>query len=208
MKLSKLNIGLGLAVLAALSSCADDKFSEYKTDMTKDLAEYQYLNDYEPLKNYVEQLKSAGKCNPDFKLGVALGTSNFNKRELVYSLAGSNFMEMTAGNAMKYASCVKDDGRMDFSTVKEFVSNAKEGGITIYGHTLAWHSQQNNKYLNGLIADRELQVDPNAKVEKTDFEKDWTTAGSYTYWAPNEVKANITVNGDGFKLVNAAATDN
>ena len=46
MKLSKLNIGLGLAVLAALSSCADDKFSEYKTDMTKDLAEYQYLNDY------------------------------------------------------------------------------------------------------------------------------------------------------------------
>lgn len=208
MKLSKLNIGLGLAVLAALSSCADDKFSEYKTDMTKDLAEYQYLNDYEPLKNYVEQLKSAGKCNPDFKLGVALGASDFNKRELVYSLAGSNFMEMTAGNAMKYASCVKDDGRMDFSTVKEFVSNAKEGGITIYGHTLAWHSQQNNKYLNGLIADRELQVDPNAKVEKTDFEKDWTTAGSYTYWAPNEVKANITVNGDGFKLVNAAATDN
>ena len=208
MKLSKLNIGLGLAVLAALSSCADDKFSEYKTDMTKDLAEYQYLNDYEPLKNYVEQLKSAGKCNPDFKLGVALGASDFNKRELVYSLAGSNFMEMTAGNAMKYASCVKDDGRMDFSTVKEFVSNAKEGGITIYGHTLAWHSQQNNKYLNGLIADRELQVDPNAKVEKIDFEKDWTTAGSYTYWAPNEVKANITVNGDGFKLVNAAATDN
>ena len=28
--------------------------------------------------------------------------------------------------------------------------------MTIYGHTLAWHSQQNNKYLNGLIKDKEL----------------------------------------------------
>ena len=74
MKLSKLNIGLGLAVLAALSSCADDKFSEYKTDMTKDLAEYQYLNDYEPLKNYVEQLKSrlqVGCCPGGFRLQQA-----------------------------------------------------------------------------------------------------------------------------------------
>ena len=34
--------------------------------------------------------------------------------------------------------------------------------MTIYGHTLAWHSQQNNKYLNSLIADKELDLDPDA----------------------------------------------
>lgn len=161
MKLKNINFGLGLVALLALSSCADDKFSEYRTDMTKNLKEYQYLNNYEPLKKYVEDMKASGKCNPDFKLGIALGAADFNKQELVYCLAGSNFNEMTAGNAMKMASCVKDDGSMDFSLVKEFVKNAKDADMTIYGHTLAWHSQAANKYLKNLIKDKELPPDPN-----------------------------------------------
>ena len=161
MKLKNINLGLGLMALLALSSCADDKFSEYRTDMTKNLKEYQYLNNYEPLKKYVEDMKAAGKCNPDFKLGIALEAAEFNKQALVYCLAGSNFNEMTAGNAMKMASCVKDDGSMDFSLVKEFVKNAKDADMTIYGHTLAWHSQATNKYLKNLIKDKELPPDPN-----------------------------------------------
>lgn len=161
MKLKNINLGLGLMALLALSSCADDKFSEYRTDMTKNLKEYQYLNNYEPLKKYVEDMKAAGKCNPDFKLGIALEAAEFNKQELVYCLAGSNFNEMTAGNAMKMASCVKDDGSMDFSLVKEFVKNAQDADMTIYGHTLAWHSQAANKYLKNLIKDKELPPDPN-----------------------------------------------
>ena len=161
MKLKNINFGLGLVALLALSSCADDKFSEYRTDMTKNLKEYQYLNNYEPLKKYVEDMKASGKCNPDFKLGIALAAPDFNKQELVYCLAGSNFEEMTAGNAMKYASCVKNDGTFDFNTVKDFVTNAQDAGLTIYGHTLAWHSQQNKKYLNGLIADKELPPSSN-----------------------------------------------
>lgn len=181
MKLKNINLGLGLMALLALSSCADDKFSEYRTDMTKNLKEYQYLNNYEPLKKYVEDMKAAGKCNPDFKLGIALEAAEFNKQALVYCLAGSNFNEMTAGNAMKMASCVKDDGSMDFSLVKEFVKNAKDAGLTIYGHTLAWHAQQPNKYLNGLIADKEIEVDPGAKVEKTDYELDCSTLSSYDW---------------------------
>lgn len=181
MKLKNINLGLGLMALLALSSCADDKFSEYRTDMTKNLKDYQYLNNYEPLKKYVEDMKATGKCNPDFKLGIALEAAEFNKQALVYCLAGSNFNEMTAGNAMKMASCVKDDGSTDFSLVKEFVKNAKDAGLTIYGHTLAWHSQQPNKYLNGLIADKEIEVDPGAKVEKTDYELDCSTLSSYDW---------------------------
>ena len=161
MKLKNINFGLGLVALLALSSCADDKFSEYRTDMTKNLKEYQYLNNYEPLKKYVEDMKASGKCNPDFKLGIALEAAEFNKQGLVYCLAGSNFNEMTAGNAMKYASCVKNDGTFDFNTVKDFVTNAKDADMTIYGHTLAWHSQQNKKYLSKLIADKELPPSSN-----------------------------------------------
>lgn len=189
MKLKNINFGLGLVALLALSSCADDKFSEYRTDMTKNLKEYQYLNNYEPLKKYVEDMKASGKCNPDFKLGIALAAPDFNKQELVYCLAGSNFEEMTAGNAMKYASCVKDDGTFDFNTVKDFVTNAQDAGLTIYGHTLAWHSQQNKKYLNKIIDGREIKVDPSQKVEKTDYQLDCSTLTKYDWTgSPESVK--------------------
>lgn len=156
MKLKNINLGLGLMALLALSSCADDKFSEYRTDMTKNLKEYQYLNNYEPLKKYVEDMKAAGKCNANFKLGIALEAAEFNKQGLVYCLAGSNFNETVAGNAMKMASCVADDGRMNFDNVSEYVKKATDAGLSVYGHTLAWHEQQPNKYLKRLIADKEL----------------------------------------------------
>lgn len=196
MKLKNINFGLGLVALLALSSCADDKFSEYRTDMTKNLKEYQYLNNYEPLKKYVEDMKASGKCNPDFKLGIALAAPDFNKQELVYCLAGSNFEEMTAGNAMKYASCVKNDGTFDFNTVKDFVTNAQDAGLTIYGHTLAWHSQQNNKYLNRIIADKEIKVDPSQKVDKEDAYTDFSTMTSFPFYVMGytpEIKDGILI---------------
>lgn len=196
MKLKNINFGLGLVALLALSSCADDKFSEYRTDMTKNLKEYQYLNNYEPLKKYVEDMKASGKCNPDFKLGIALAAPDFNKQELVYCLAGSNFEEMTAGNAMKYASCVKNDGTFDFNTVKDFVTNAQNAGLTIYGHTLAWHSQQNNKYLSKLIADKEIQVDPSQKVDKVDAYTDFSKMNSFPFYVMDytpEIKDGILI---------------
>lgn len=196
MKLKNINFGLGLVALLALSSCADDKFSEYRTDMTKNLKEYQYLNNYEPLKKYVEDMKASGKCNPDFKLGIALAAPDFNKHELVYCLAGSNFEEMTAGNAMKYASCVKNDGTFDFNTVKDFVTNAQDAGLTIYGHTLAWHSQQNKKYLSKLIADKEIQVDPSQKVDKVDAYTDFSKMNSFPFYVMDytpEIKDGILI---------------
>lgn len=196
MKLKNINLGLGLMALLALSSCADDKFSEYRTDMTKNLKEYQYLNNYEPLKKYVEDMKAAGKCNPNFKLGIALEAAEFNKQALVYCLAGSNFNEMTAGNAMKMASCVKDDGSMDFSLVKEFVKNAKDAGLTIYGHTLAWHAQQPNKYLKNLIKDKEIPVDPSQKVDKEDAYTDFSKMNSFPFYVMDytpEIKDGILI---------------
>lgn len=207
MKLKNINLGLGLMALLALSSCADDKFSEYRTDMTKNLKEYQYLNNYEPLKKYVEDMKASGKCNPNFKLGIALEAAEFNKQGLVYCLAGSNFNETVAGNAMKMASCVADDGRMNFDNVSEYVKNATDAGLSVYGHTLAWHQQQPNKYLKGLIADK---VNPGAEVEKTDYELDCSTLSSYD-WHEFPSSSSITTewNKDGAVVItNKKAIEN
>lgn len=207
MNMKRINFGLGLVALLALSSCADDKFSEFRTDMTQNRKDYLYLNNYEPLKKYVQDLKDAGKCNPDFKLGVALTASEFNEQGIVYCLAGSNFDEMTAGNAMKYASCVDNKGVMNFDNVSSFVANAKDAGLTIYGHTLAWHSQQNNKYLNSLIADKEIKVDPSQKVDKVDYELDCSTLSRYS-WTGAPATVTTEWNKDGAMVItNPEAVD-
>lgn len=152
---NSINKYIGLALLLVSVSCADDKFAEFKTEKPESLIQYEYLNVYDALKTYVDR-----SVNPNFKLGAGVGVNDFLQGEMVRSVAVANFDELTAGNAMKYSSCVSDKGVMDFSTVTKFVDAAKAAGLTIYGHTLAWHSQQNNKYLNGLIADKEIEIDP------------------------------------------------
>lgn len=152
---NSINKYIGLALLLVSVSCADDKFAEFKTEKPESLIQYEYLNVYDALKTYVDC-----SANPNFKLGAGVGVNDFLQGEMVRSVAVANFDELTAGNAMKYSSCVSDKGVMDFSTVTKFVDAAKAAGLTIYGHTLAWHSQQNNKYLNGLIADKEIEIDP------------------------------------------------
>lgn len=141
----------GTLVAALLASCVDTEIADVTVTKPESIAQYEYLNDYAPLKSYIDRA-----ANPDFKLGLALAANEFCEGGLVFRLAEANFDEVTAGNAMKYASCVNDKGEMDFETVDKFVTAAQAAGITIYGHTLAWHAQQNNKYLNSLIKDKEL----------------------------------------------------
>lgn len=115
-----------------------------------------YLKDYKPLKTYVDRT-----AHPIFHLGAAIEAYDFAARGKAYTTVVENFDEITAGNAMKYSSCVSDNGSMDFSAVQQFVKGAREAGVTIYGHTLAWHSQQRPSYLNKLIADKYAGDGPN-----------------------------------------------
>ena len=159
MKHTKKILGTMLLTAAAVvaTSCVDDSKLLFSVDKPASIADMEYLNAYDVLKAYVNS-----SANPDFKLGIALAATDYIAGGLVTRLVNSKFHDMTAGNAMKYASCVGNDGTMNFDAVQNFVSAAKAGGLTIYGHTLAWHAQQNNKYLNGLIAPIPLPVDPNA----------------------------------------------
>ena len=132
-----------------LASCADHFDQNFETVRPGKEAQYGYLEQYDALKEYI-------KDRPNFHLGIGTAVDEYNKKELVYALTNSNFNETVAGNAMKMSSCVADDGSMDFDKVKEYVKNATDAGLSVYGHTLAWHAQQPNKYLNRLIADKEL----------------------------------------------------
>ena len=111
--------------------------------------DYAYLKEFAALKNYIDY----GNY-PNFRIGTGTDVSNYLNNSTVKGLTNDNFTEVVAGNAMKMASCVNNNGNMDFTKVKNFVNAAEKAGISVYGHTLAWHSQQPNGWLRGLIKDK------------------------------------------------------
>ena len=170
-KINALGVSIMLLVLAG--SCVDDTDLEYDVQKPESIQQVEYLNDYDALKTYVDR-----SVNPDFKLGAGVTASKYSELGLDYRVMNSNFDEITAGNAMKYGSVVQDDGSMDFAQVVQFVGAAKEANTEIYGHTLVWHAQQNKEYLESIIADQEIEIDPN-------------DANNALHISTSEAKANI-----------------
>ena len=184
-----------LSMLLLMAACADEQIAEFKVEKPAIIEQYEYLNAYDALKTYVDRT-----ANPNFKLGIALGANDFVAGGQVHSLAISNFDEMTAGNEMKYASCVSDDGTMNFYNVTNFVNEAKAAGMTIYGHTLGWHSQQNMKYLNSLIADKEV-VGDGSVTNKYAYQSDFEDGNPIGGWGNNSTLEVVNEGPDGSKCL-------
>ena len=139
---------IGTSLCLAVCSCADQGLLPFPGELQvpDELTQNANLQEYDILKNYVNRTD-----NPGFKLGIAVDENEFINKGAAFSIAQTNFDDVTPGNAMKYSSVVKDNGTMDFSTVESFIETAEAAGLTVYGHTLCWHSQQNLTYLNGLL---------------------------------------------------------
>ena len=188
MKVNKYIIS-ALVCPFVLGSCADWDDWKYDVEKPQTIAQYEYLNDYAPLKEYLDR-----GAHPGFKVSAALGVDEFNQQGPLFRLAAHNFDEIVAGNAMKMASCVNDQGVMDFSKVSSFVSAAEDAGLTVYGHALAWHAQQPRKWLEKLIADKELDVDPDQKTF-TELSRQTYKDGPFPYYqmgcAPDIINGSI-----------------
>lgn len=149
---------------------------------------YRYLDAYKPLKEYIDYEKY-----PNFKLGAGTTVNDYLKKSTVYKMTNQNFTETVAGNAMKMASCVDGNGNMNFTTVKNYVNTATEAGLNVYGHTLAWHSQQPKGWLTKLLADR---PDPTSEetwteIASKDFRKNKTVG-----WTSDKSIYGFTLNFD------------
>ena len=188
MKVNKYIIS-ALVCPFVLGSCADWDDWKYDVEKPQSIAQYEYLNDYAPLKEYLDR-----DAHPGFKVSAALGVDEFNQQGPLFRLAAHNFDEIVAGNAMKMASCVNDQGVMDFSKVSSFVHAAEDAGLTVYGHTLAWHAQQPRKWLEKLIADKKLDVDPGQKTF-TELSRQTYTDGKFPFYqmgcAPDIINGSI-----------------
>ena len=201
-----------LATSLSLSMGAQEKFELGKPGND----DYRYLDGYKALKDYIDYSKY-----PNFKLGIGTIVKDYLNNSLVKSLTEKNFTETVAGNAMKMGSCVVDNnGTMNFTTVKSYVNTATNAGLNVYGHVIAWHSQQPIGWLQTLLADK---PDPSggdpvwATITNKDFRSDktigWTSDqsqyGFSTSFSPTEgLKIHCTKKNPNYWDVQIVAMDN
>ena len=160
---------------------------------------YRYLDEYQALKDYIDYQKY-----PNFKLGAGTTVMDYLNKPLVKNLTNKNFTETVAGNAMKMASCVDGNGNMDFTTVKNYVNAATKAGLSVYGHTLAWHAQQPKGWLLKLLADKPV---PGTEVYAQIAGKDFRTSQNVG-WKANESEFGYSVKFDvanGLKITTTKA---
>nr|WP_315241503.1 endo-1,4-beta-xylanase [uncultured Flavobacterium sp.] len=171
--------------LMTLASC-DDNLMEWKkveghgeiasSELPLELAEK--ITRYEPLKNY-----------STFNLGNGIGVSLYLEDETYRSIVNANFDEVVPGYEMKHGAMVKSNGSIDFTTMDKFVTETKKAGLSIYGHTLAWHSNNNASYLNSLIAPT---IIPGSSGPNS-LNLAGLLDGSFSGWSKNNPGAGITV---------------
>ena len=189
-----------LMLVASLSTLAmaQEKFELGKPNND----DYRYLDEYLALKEYIDYSKY-----PNFKLGAGTTVNDYLNNSLVKNMINKNFTETVAGNAMKMASCVDNNGNMNFNTVKNYVNAATKAGLNIYGHTLAWHSQQPNGWLRKLIADKPAPelTDGDVDIVKLVASKDFRTTQNVG-WKSEESTYGYKLNFDATNGLNIHTT--
>jgi len=187
MTMKKLFMWMLVAFLST-PAMAQEKFELGKPNNDN----YRYLDEYLGLKEYIDYSKY-----PNFKLGAGTTVNDYLNNSLVKKLINNNFTETVAGNAMKMASCVDGNGNMNFTTVRNYVNTATSAGLNVYGHTLAWHSQQPKGWLLKLLADKpapELE-DGDVDILSEVASKDFRTQQSVGFKSP-ENDYNYTISFD------------
>src|SRR5215204_414485 len=84
-------------------------------------------------------------------VGVGISYDLLKSNPSYSSLVKTHFDRITAEYQMKHGANVKNDGSFDFTKTDEFVNTLAAGnGLTVFGHTLAWHQNNNGSYLRSL----------------------------------------------------------
>jgi len=206
-RLYKIAFGLSWAML--LASCHKYESLEFQVAKPTSFAAQEQIDAYQPLKTYIDRT-----ANPKFKFGAGTSLQSYLSKGVIYRLINSNFDEITLGYEMKHGAVVQADGSLALSNVKNLLETASKAGITVYGHTLAWHANQNATYLKGLIAP---VVIPSSGGPTWDLVigADFETDNASVYQSNTNAVASFTAAGEGFngtgralKITNSAVRAN
>lgn len=135
------------ALLLSLASCTESHVLPYEVEKPESIANQEIIDAYADLKTYVDRT-----ANPDFKLGVGISLADYVNKSVQYRLVNKNFDEVSCGYEMKHGAIVQADGSLALDNVNKLLKAAQEANVSVFGHTLCWHANQNATYLNSLIA--------------------------------------------------------
>ena len=186
----KNNIGVLLIVLLlGMNSCYDSKM-EWGDPYTHPAAKDLPLPLQEAISRY-EMLKAYAPAN--FKMGAGIGFNLYTTNEIFRNTVNNNFNDVTPGNEMKQASIMNSKGELNFTNVDKVVDQLSQAGLSVYGHTLVWHNQQQASYLNSLIAPQIIPAPAGSNlIANGDFEN------GLTGWDIPNYKEAVTVTTDEF----------
>lgn len=144
-KLYKISLLSSILMIAA--SCTNDNTVGFDYEKPESIANQEEINAYKDLKLYVDKT-----VNPNFKLGAGISLSDYVSNGVLTRLVNRNFEEITLGYEMKHGAVVQADGSLNLDNVDKLLKAAKQANVSVFGHTLCWHANQNASYLNSLIA--------------------------------------------------------
>jgi len=185
------------ALLLSLASCTEPHVLLFDVEKPSSIAGQEQIDAYLDLKTYIDK-----KANPDFKLGAGISLNEYTSQSLMYRLVNKNFDEITLGYEMKHGAIVQADGSLALDNVNKLLKATQEANVSVYGHTLCWHANQNATYLKKLIApDITASTGPGWDlVTEADFETDNTSNYQYN----TNIVASFTAVGQGANGVGRA----
>ena len=181
------NILPAIALSAMLLTSCDDQIMKWYKDPTHGeissaelpLALAEKISRYKELNTYT-----------NFVLGIGIDLTMYMENETYRNVINANFDQITIGYDMKHGAMVSSSGVINYTKVDALLAKLAEAGITVYGHTLVWHSNQNASYLNGLIAPTVIPGSSGTNIlTNGDFESGTTGWGS---WGSGKSSVDVT----------------
>jgi endo-1,4-beta-xylanase len=117
-----------LLTCAISPACSDEQFGGMRTG------------------NYTDT-NGALKDEADFPIGIAIDYTPYLGDAAYRQTVKQEARSTTFGYQMKHGAIVKSDGSLDFSKADQLYDAATSDGLEVFGHTLAWHQNQNANYL-------------------------------------------------------------
>lgn len=191
IKLHRLLFAIYCGLFLSLASCYDDKMewgrdpsygevslSEVPLDLQEKIARYDVLNAY-----------------TQFTLGVGIDLPLYLDDASYREVVDNNFDEITVGYHMKHGAMVNARGELNFNRVDQLIGALETAGLSVFGHTLVWHQNQNASYLNSLIAPEVIPSPGESQLDVSTL-----LDGSFTGWNRN--------NAGGITIVEDAGLNN
>jgi Beta-1,4-xylanase len=160
-----------------LTACDDNKMNWYDdpshgevtvSELPLPLAEK--ISRYDALKSYIYK--------PDFKLGIGVSLDNYLSHEQTTTIVNENFNDITISYDMKHGPMVGNDGELRLAKLDRLFAALEGTGVSVYGHTLIWHQNQNANYLKGLIAPTVIPPSPGESM----LDLSGLADGNFTGW--------------------------